>query len=219
MRTSNSWPKSSSKGSISVNFMRSRYLCSGRADVVASKPTSVKKTPKGQTQASKGQGRKVLFLGSNLLLATFLTPSSRRPLAWAMMKFTLFCCRSIKIKSITRSVPRWLTMLESGGTFSLFDWHSDFRFVRLCLVAFLVVHLDIKFKIGGGSRGSPDVVYPFCFFSLLFLGQQHSPGWHRHLHQDEKPHALPVSLWCFLLLFRKGWSSCVRRYVVKRLGH
>ena len=30
--------------------------CSGRADVVASKPTSVKKkTPKGQTQASKGQ--------------------------------------------------------------------------------------------------------------------------------------------------------------------
>jgi len=36
---------------------------------VASKPTSVKRrTPRGQTQAPKGQGRKVLFFGSNLLL-------------------------------------------------------------------------------------------------------------------------------------------------------
>ena len=49
--------------------MRSRYLCSGRAEVVALKPTSVKRrTPRGQTQASNGQGRKVLFFGSNLLL-------------------------------------------------------------------------------------------------------------------------------------------------------
>ena len=90
------------------------------------------------------------------------TASSRRPLTWTMRKFTRFCCRSIQTRSITRSVPKWLMMLVKDGTF-LFGWHSSCRFVRLCLVAFVVVHLDMKFTIAGSSSGSQNVVYPFCF--------------------------------------------------------
>ena len=40
--------------------------------------------------------------------------------------------------------------------------------MRLCLVAFLVVHLDIKFTIPGKkNRGRQNVVYPFDFSFLL----------------------------------------------------
>jgi len=43
------------------------------------------------------------------------------------------------------------------------------RFVRLCLVAYVVVHLDLKFKIAGTSRGQEDVVYPLFLIVLLRL--------------------------------------------------
>ena len=163
-------PDPQTRGPTRYISMRSRYLCSVRADVVASKPTSVKKrTPRGQTQASKGQGRKVLFFGSHLLLQlpttyTFFTKalglSDEEIHALLVPIFADKLDHRIGAKMIDDA-------RERRYIFCLVD--TSCRFVRLCLVAFLVVHLDIKFKIAGSARGSSDVVYPFCF-SLFFLG-------------------------------------------------
>jgi hypothetical protein len=138
--------------------------------VVASKPTSVKRrTPKGVTAATKGQGRKVLFFCANLL---FQLPST----------YTFFTkalglsddeihalLQQILTEKVDHKVGAQMIDDARERRYVFLLAEALVRFVRLCLVAFLVVHLDIKFTIPGKSRGSQDVVYPF-YRSFLFLG-------------------------------------------------